>query len=80
MRCAMDDASNSIGCMAQRDWQALESLPEIDYRRDGVDGWERLRQSAIGTGVAREACLSYLANGGRRAAGWSVAVIADLMR
>jgi hypothetical protein len=61
MRCAMDDASNSIGCVAQRDWHALESLPEIDYRRNGIEGWERLRQRAIGTALAREAGLPYLA-------------------
>lgn len=80
MRCVLVGASTSIGCVAQRDWHTLGSLPEIDYRRNGIESWDRLRQRAIGAALVREAGLPYLAGRGRGAPGWSVAAIADLMR
>jgi len=66
--------------MADADWAAMESLPEIECRRNGVEGWERLRQHAIGTAWARESSLPRLAGRCRGAAGWSIGVIADMTR
>jgi hypothetical protein len=68
--------------MVQGDWAALESLPEIEYccNRTGVEGWERLRQRAIGMAWARESSRPFLAGRDQREPGWSVAVIADLTR
>jgi hypothetical protein len=34
--------------MTQGDWAAMESLPEIEHRSSDDEGWERLRQRAIG--------------------------------
>jgi hypothetical protein len=48
MRCTMGDESNSIRRMAPDGWEVLESLPEIEFRRTGVEGWEALRRQAIG--------------------------------
>jgi hypothetical protein len=60
-----------MGGMAHEEWGAMESLPEIEFLRSGVDGWEGLRQHAIGSARARETSLP---------TGWLAAVIADLKR
>jgi len=62
--------------MPPDEWAAMESLPEIDFLRSGVDSWDGLRQRAIGTAWAREASLPHL--GGRDRG--TAAVIADLTR
>jgi hypothetical protein len=80
MRCTMGDESNSIRGMAPDGWEVLESLPEIEFRRTGVEGWEALRRQAIGMAWAREGSAPYLAERDCSASGWSVAVFADLMR
>ena len=64
--------------MAQMNWRALESLPEIGYQHHGGESWEWLRQRAIGASLAREACLPYLAGPG--GIGCAVGAIADLTR
>ena len=60
-----------MGYMAHEGWAAMASLPEIEFLRSGIEGWEGLRQRAIGTAWTRETSLQ---------TGWSSAVIAELTR
>ena len=63
-----------MGYMAHKEWAAMESLQEIEFLRSGVEGWEGLRQRAIGTAWGRETSLPHLYGHSRGA------VIADLTR
>lgn len=73
------DAS-PIVCMAKGDFAPLESVPEVAHRRNGVDGWEHLRQRAIGMAWRRETSLTYLTGHAATPHGWSAVVIAELTR
>jgi hypothetical protein len=66
--------------MAHKEWAPLELLPEVERHRNGADGWDHLRQRAIGTAWARETSLPHLDGRAQGGVGWLAAVIADLTR